>query len=336
MMAMERAAIGIDVGGTGTKGAIVDRSGRILARVEHPTDPTAGTKGILKVAEELLNQADARSIDVKCIGVGAAGFIHAPTGSVTFAPNLVFDDPQIALAVHSRTELPVIVDNDANAAAWGERSFGSAMGCADLVLLTLGTGIGSGLISGGRLVRGHTGAGAEFGHIVIDPEGPQCRCGLRGCLEQFASGQAIQRMAKEAVVTDPESTILNFAGSLDKIRGQHVAMAARARDATAIEVLSKAGAYLGIGLSNAVNLFDPEVIVLAGSVVSAGEAYLGAARDRLYEMTTAQRRRPMRLDVTSLGNDAGILGAASLAFDQATVPEARSDREGGEGRGGGR
>jgi glucokinase len=319
-MTSERTAIGIDVGGTNTKGAIVLRDSRILDRVELATDPTAGTKGILAVAEELLSRGSHAGADVKCIGIGAAGFINAPTGSVTFAPNLTYDDPQIALAVHSRTDLPVIVDNDANAAAWGERAFGTARGCDDMVLLTLGTGIGSGFIAGGRLVRGHTGAGAEFGHVVVDPDGPQCRCGLRGCLEQFASGEAIEKMAKQSIRDNPDSSILSFAGSADHIEGKHVAMAARERDTVALEVLRKAGFYLGIGLSNLVNLFDPETIVLGGSVVHAGEAYLGPARDQLFAMTTAQRRRPMRLDVTSLGNDAGILGAAALAFDQAKVP----------------
>jgi glucokinase len=319
-MTSERAAIGIDVGGTNTKGAVVLRDARMVDRVELATDPTAGTKGILAVVEELLRRAPDAGTDVKCIGVGAAGFIHAPTGSVTFAPNLTYDDPQIALAVHSRTDLPVIVDNDANAAAWGERAFGSARGCDDMVLLTLGTGIGSGFIADGRLVRGHTGAGAEFGHVVIDPDGPQCRCGLRGCLEQFASGEAIEKMAKRSVRKNPDSSILSFAGSADQIEGKHVALAARERDTVALEVLRVAGVYLGIGLSNLVNLFDPETIVLGGSVVHAGEAYLGPARDQLFAMTTAQRRRPMRLDVTSLANDAGILGAAALAFDQAKVP----------------
>jgi glucokinase len=332
-MASERAAIGIDAGGTTTKAAIVLRDGRMLDRVERPTDPTAGTKGILAVAEELLAGTSESHADVKCIGVGAAGFIYAPTGSVTFAPNLVYDDPQIALAVHARTQLPVIVENDANAAAWGERAFGVARGCDDMVLLTLGTGIGSGIVAGGRLIRGHTGAGAEFGHVVIDPDGPACRCGLRGCLEQFSSGEAIEKRAKEAVREHPDSSILSFAGSAETIGGQHVAMAAHERDEVALDILRTAGIYLGIALSNLANLFDPQTIVLGGSVVRAGEPYLGPARDQLFAMTTAQRRRPMRLDVTKLGNDAGILGAAALAFDQAIIPRpAAETTQGGLGR----
>jgi glucokinase len=317
---LQSAAIGVDVGGTGTKAGIVNRDGEILLRVSRPTDPSAGTKGIIGVVEELLARAGDSGAAIDAIGVGAAGFIHAPSGSVTFAPNLTYDDPHIALALFGRTGLPVIVDNDANAAAWGERRFGTARGATDMVLLTVGTGIGSGIVANGHLVRGHTGAGAEFGHVVIDPEGPHCNCGLRGCLEQFASGRAIARIARDAVGTDQASSILDFSGSIDDITAEHVGKAARERDETARSVLRRAGNYLGIGLSNIANLFDPEVIVLGGGVVAAGEPYLGPARDRLFAMTTAQRRRPMRLDVTTLGTTAGIVGAAALAFDEAFQP----------------
>ena len=304
--------VGVDVGGTLTRGAVVDRSGNVMLRVEYPTDVTAGTKGIIAVVEELI----ARSDDgIEAIGVGAAGFINAATGSVTFSPNLQYDDPQIAEAVRNRAgDIPVIVDNDANAAALGESTFGSAQGSDYVAFITLGTGIGSGFIDRGRLVRGFTGAGAEIGHMVVDPHGPQCPCGLKGCFEQLASGTAIGRMGREAVADDPESSILAFAGSIEAITGKHVAQAAREYDETARAVLRKAGRALGIGLSNVVNIFDPEVIVLGGSVVGAGEPFLGPARDQLHQMTSAQRRRPMRIDVTSLKNDAGLLGAAALAF----------------------
>ena len=307
-------ALGIDIGGTLTRGAIVDRSGGVALRIEHPTDPTAGTKCIVTVVEELLTRTDVPR--PSAIGVGAAGFIDAATGTVTFSPNLSYDDPHVADAVAQRAGgLPVTVDNDANAAALGERSFGSAKGSDYIAYLTIGTGIGGGFIDRGRLVRGFTGAGAEIGHIVVDPDGPVCPCGLRGCFEQMASGNAIARMAKEAVADDPESSILAFAGSIEAITGKHVSKAAREMDETARAVLRRAGRSLGIGLSNVVNIFDPEVIVLGGSAVRAGEPFLGPARDQLFEMTKAQRRRPQRIDVTSLAGDAGLLGAAALAFE---------------------
>ena len=306
-----RFVIGVDIGGTLTRGAVVSRDGSVAMRIERPTDPTAGTKSIVLVVDELLAQAER---EISGVGVGAAGFIDASTGSVTFSPNLTYDDPAVADAVQARASLPTIVDNDANAAALGERTFGSAQGSDYVAYLTIGTGIGSGFIDKGRLVRGFTGAGAELGHMIIDPAGPECPCGLRGCFEQLASGNAIGRMGRTAVAEDPDSSILAFAGSVEAITGKHVAKAAREYDETAREVLRRAGRFLGIGLSNVVNLFDPQVIVLGGSAVLAGEPFLGPARDQLHKMTAAQRRRPMRVDVTTLGGDAGLLGAAALAF----------------------
>lgn len=306
-----RTALGIDVGGTTTKAGIVTPDGEIVVRVERPSDPSAATKGALAVADELLEKSG--DLDVVAVGVGAAGFVQGST--IDFSPNLTFDDPQIGAALEARTDLPVVVDNDANVAAWGERAFGTARGSQHIAMVTIGTGIGSGFIVDGKILRGMSGAAAELGHTVIDPSGPACGCGLRGCLEQFASGTAIARSGREAAEADPATSILSFAGSIEAITAQHVARAAREYDEVARGVLRRAGRSLGIGLSNVVNLFDPEVIVLAGSVTQAGEPFLGPARDELARMTSAQRRRPMRLDLSALGGDAGILGAAALALD---------------------
>ncbi|MDQ3878753.1 MAG: ROK family protein [Actinomycetota bacterium] len=314
-MSGPNAAIGIDIGGTGAKGAIVDENGGIVMRAERPTDATAGTKTILSVADELL-ESGKDAARIVAIGVGAAGFIDFEQGSVTFSPNLVYDDPHVEQAISARFGLTCAVDNDANAAVWGERRFGSVKGLDDVVMLTLGTGIGSGIIVNGHMMRGSTGAGAELGHVVVDREGPQCGCGLRGCIEQLASGRAIEREAAEAVQRDPSSSILDIAGSPGQITGRDVAKAAREMDPTAREILRKAGTWLGIGLSNIANIFDPDAIVLTGSVVDAGEPYLGPARDTLAGMTQAQRRRPLRLDVSTLKHDAGVLGAAALALEK--------------------
>ncbi|CAN5664382.1 ROK family glucokinase [soil metagenome] len=313
-MRERRAALGIDVGGTSTKGAIVDASGDVLLRHERPTERNAGTKGILAVVDDLVARSRELEAEVVAVGVGAAGFIDAKTGSVNFSPNLVYDDVNVADAVRVRSALPVVVDNDANAAVWGERVFGAAKGSDYVAYITVGTGIGSGFIVEGRLVRGLTGAGAELGHTVIDPDGPHCGCGLRGCLEQFVSGTAIARMAREALMDDPHSSIISFAGSLESVTTEDVARAAHEYDETARAVLHRAGRALAVGLSNVVNIFDPEIILLGGKVARAGEPFLGPARDELVRMTAAQRRRPMRLGVTSLKGDAGMVGAAALAF----------------------
>ena len=318
---MTTTAIGVDVGGTGTKAGLVADSGEVLLRVEHPTDRAAGTKGIISAVEDLLGRIPEGDAPA-AIGVGAAGFIDASTGSVNFSPNLTYDDPHIADAVGARANLPVVVDNDANAAAWGERAFGAARGLDHVVVLTIGTGIGGGFVIGGRLLRGSTGAGTEFGHTVVDPRGPECPCGLRGCIEQFASGGAIARAARRAAQENPKSTMATFAGSVEAITAMHVSQAAREYDEVALDVMHEAGRWLGIGLSNIANLFDPQTIVLGGGVIKAGESFLGVARDTLAAMSAAQRRRPMRLDVTTLGSDAGIVGAAALAIDEA-LPGAR-------------
>ena len=311
-----RVVVGVDIGGTAAKAAGVTRDGSIVERIERPTDPSAGTKTLLAAIEDLVGRLEKSGHGVAGIGVGAAGFVDFANGAVTFSPNVVYDDPQISTAVGVRFGLPVFVDNDANAAVWGERTFGCCPGADDVVMLTLGTGIGSGIVANGSLVRGATGAGAEIGHMVVDPSGPPCPCGLRGCLEQLASGTAIARLAHLAVGKDPDSAIPAFAGPGGEITGESVAKAARELDQTARDILRRAGTSLGVGLSNVVNVFDPEVIVLGGSVVNAGEAYLGPARDQLARMMQAQRRRPMRLDVTSLRGDGGIVGAAALAWGE--------------------
>lgn len=307
----EKRAVGVDVGGTTTKAGVVDESGAVLVRAEVPTDPSAGTKGIIEVVEQLIAR---ESGEFHGLGVGAAGFVDASTGSVTFSPNLVYDDPHLADALAVRFGLPVRVDNDANVAVWGEHSFGTTKGSNHVAMLTLGTGIGSGFVIAGRLLRGFGGTAAEFGHVVIDPQGPPCPCGLRGCLEQFSSGGALARAGRAAVKEDPDSSILAFAGSEDAITGEDVSRAAREMDETARRIVRNAGVALGVGLTNIVNVFDPEVIVLGGSVVGAGEPFLRPARDTLNEMLAAQRRRPQRLDKALLGNDAGIIGAAALVL----------------------
>jgi glucokinase len=310
-----RSALGIDIGGTNTKAAIVTADGEIVARLSRPTDTSAATKGAIALCDEFLERAADLDVELVAVGVGAAGFVSG--SSIVFSPNLVYDDPHLGAALEARTKLPCVVDNDANAAIWGERTYGAAKGKDHVALLTIGTGIGGGFIVDGRILRGSSGAAAEIGHTIVDPSGPNCQCGLKGCLEQFASGLAIARWAREAATADPSTSMISFAGSVEQITAEHVGKAAREYDETARDVLKRAGRALGVGLSNIANLFDPELIVLAGSVTRAGEAFLGPARDELARATTAQRRRPMRLDLSHLEGEGGILGAAALALDAA-------------------
>jgi glucokinase len=314
-------ALGIDVGGTTTKGALVAGDGSVVERGEVPTDSAAGTRGIVAVAQQLLDRRAGHGI--AGIGVGAAGFVDAATGCVTFSPNVKYDEPDIGAALQRITGAPVVVDNDANVAVWGERAFGAARGAGDVAMLTLGTGLGSGFVVGGRLLRGGTGAAGELGHTIVDPSGPRCPCGLSGCLEQSISGNAVARAGREAARGNPDSLMSELAGGVERISGRWVAEAAKRGDEAASSVLRSAGRALGVGMSNVVNIFDPEVIVIGGGLAQAGEPLLGPARDRMNAMLLAQGRRPQRLEIALLGNDAGVVGAAALALARTS--------DGGEG-----
>lgn len=326
-MSVRSAAIGVDVGGTTVKAGIVDMSGEVLDRVEHPTEAQAATKTTIEVTEAAIERAQEMGYVPVAVGIGAAGFVDVQSGSVTFSPNLVYDDPDVADAVAARVNLPVMVDNDGNAAAWGERAVGAAKGSNNMALLVIGTGLGSGFVSNGRLVRGFSGAAAEFGHVVVDPSGPRCNCGLRGCIEQYVSGQAIARMGREAAAQDPSTSMVSFAGSAEAITGYDVTRAAREMDEAARDVLRKAGRMLGLAMCNVVNVFDPEVIVLGGRVTESGEPFLGPARDELARMLSEQKRRPTRLALSALGRNAGIVGAAALAIDEMSRGGADRDPE---------
>ena len=306
-------ALGIDIGGTACKGGLVAADGTLSSRSEISTRPGDGTGTVLELAETLLAKAREESVEIGAIGVGAAGFVDRRDGSISFSPNVTYENPQLAGALRDRFSLDTIVANDANAAAWGEREAGAAAGFDHVALVTLGTGVGGGFIIGGRLLLGATGAAAEFGHTVLDPEGPPCPCGLSGCVEQFVSGSAIARMGEQALARWPDSSIKDLAKG-EPISALHVAQAAREWDEAAREVLARAGGYLGIALSNIVNMFEPEVIVIGGSVADAGESFLGPARDRFNAMLAQQHRRPVRLERARLGNDAGMVGAALLAL----------------------
>lgn len=301
---------GVDIGGTKVLAALVDDGGVIRHRIDRETDPEAGTSSILSALADLL--AD-RPASAGAIGVAAAGFVEHPSGRIVFAPNLTYDDPDVAARVRSRFGLPAVVENDANAAAWGEREFGAARGAANMVMVTVGTGIGGGIVVDGRLYRGSRGFAAEFGHMTVVDEGPRCACGEQGCLEALASGSAIARMAREAIASAPDSVVLELA--LDdprRITGALVTEAARAGDEFALRILGRAGRALGIGLANLANLFDPEVIVVGGGGGDAGRLLLDPARVEM-ERRIGARHEPPEIRTARLGNDAGVIGVASLA-----------------------
>lgn len=301
---------GVDLGGTKVLAALVDDSGAIVARAAGATDTDAGTASLLSALKELLDGAGETP---DAIGVAIAAWVEYPAGRVAFAPNLDYELPNVLEVVRDRFGLPTVVENDANAAAWGEREFGAGKGYEDMLMLTLGTGIGGGIIAGGRLYRGSLGFAAEFGHMTIVEGGPQCACGQRGCLEALASGTAIGRMAREGIGAAGDSIVIELAADNPaRITGALVAEAARADDEFAIGVLERAGRSLGVGLANLVLAFDPEVIVIGGSVAGVGYYLLEPARLEL-DARISGRRKPPQILTASLGNDAGVIGVAALA-----------------------
>jgi glucokinase len=307
--------IGVDVGGTKIAAAVVDAEGTIIAREQLPTEAESSSAivaAITKVCQQLRAAAPA----AVAVGVGAAGLVDVSRGVILGAPNISWRDLHLKAMLTERIGLPVIVDNDANVAALGEALHGGGRGAGDQLMVTVGTGIGGGIIIGGHIYRGHYGLGAEIGHIVLDPDGPPCGCGNRGCWEQYASGTAIGRLARERVAQAPESSLLSKAGGdVALLTGEMVGEAAVAGDAFAVEIVSAAGRMLGVGMASLVNVLDPEVMVVGGGAAAGlGELLLGPARETMQSFIIGREwRTPVRVVGAALGNDAGVVGAAALA-----------------------
>jgi glucokinase len=301
---------GVDIGGTKVLAAVVDEQGTIRHRVSAATDPERGTQSLVHALEDLFAGTDEKPA---AIGVGVAAFVEYPSGRVVFAPNLRYEMPDISGEVSKRFGLPLTVENDANAAAWGENQFGAGKGVADMLMVTVGTGIGGGIVARGALYRGSRGLAAEFGHMTIVEGGPICACGQRGCLEAMASGTAIARMAREGIGGASDSILMELTGGDPKrITGALVSEAAHAFDDYSTSILERAGRSLGVGLTVLTNAFDPALIVIGGGGAEAGDFLLAPAtlelRNRL-----AGRREPPPVSLGMLGNDAGVIGVSSLA-----------------------
>lgn len=312
---MPASAIGIDVGGTKIAAAVVDAEGHIIARDVVETDATSPNSiatGIVKIARELRGGAPSAA----AIGIGAAGLVDSARGVIVAAPHLPYRNLAIRDYVSTRLSMPVFVDNDANVAAWAEARFGAGRDLGDQIMLTVGTGIGGGLIMDGRVYRGAHGFGAEIGHMIVLPDGPPCPCGSRGCYEQLASGSAIGRTARERIQDAPPSLVLDRAGGDPKaITGEIVGRAAEDGDAFAREIVAEAGRWLGIGIASLVNIFDPAVVIVGGGAAAGtGDLLLDPARAAMTGyLTLREHRPPVRIVPASLGNDAGAVGAADLA-----------------------
>ncbi|MEJ3745260.1 ROK family glucokinase [Actinomycetes bacterium KLBMP 9797] len=308
--------IGVDVGGTKVAAGVVDLAGEVLAqtRRDTPAEDVAKTRDVIIEAVAEL----AREYEVEAVGIGAAGWIDASRSTVLFAPNLAWRDEPLRDHVSTAVDLPVIVENDANAAAWAEFRFGAARNADDsMVLFTIGTGVGGAIVFGGELVRGAHGIAAELGHMLSVPDGHLCGCGRKGCLEQYASGHALVRYARAGARQEPDraAALLDLAaGDADEIIGPMVTAAAKHGDPVSREAFAQIGHWLGIALADMVQILDPQVLVVGGGVAEAGDLLLGPTR-RSYLDALAQRGQIDVADVqpAEMGNTAGVIGAADLA-----------------------
>src|SRR3954452_5737536 len=307
--------IGVDVGGTKVAAGVVDKEGRILVqeRVHTPAHDAASVEdAIADVVGRLRAEHDAEAV-----GIGVAGFIDRGRSKVFFAPNLRWHDLPLHQDLSDRLGLPVIVENDANAAAWGEYRFGAGRLEDFLVCVTVGTGIGGGVIADGELFRGGFGIGAEIGHIQMVENGRPCGCGQRGCWEQYASGNALVRDARErAAESRAEAEVLLSLGdgTPEGIAGEDVTEAARLGDPVAAAAFEALGSWLGQGLADLAAVLDPETFIVGGGVSEAGDLVLKPMADAFDQRLTGRSHRPVaQIQLAELGNDAGLVGAADLA-----------------------
>jgi glucokinase len=308
-------AVGIDVGGTKINALRVARDGEILDRksVPTPAEDGAGTLAtMIEVAEAMLTD------DVLAIGVGAAGLVDVAEGTLRFAPNLAWRELAIATRMRDALGLPCQVDNDATVAAYGEYRFGAGRGFRHILLVTVGTGIGGGIVSNGQLFRGAHGFAAEIGHVVVEPGGPRCGCGNLGCWEQVAAGRAIDRGGREAARAHPRSILAALAGGdPTRVTGRLVTEAARQGDEAALVVLTEVGRRLGVGIAGLVNVLDPQIVVVGGGAMLAGDLLLDPARTAFLEAVEGPEHRPrVPIVPAELGTDAGAVGAAALALEE--------------------
>jgi glucokinase len=308
-------AIGIDIGGTKVAAGVVDEAGQLLTIVRHPT-PSDDSARLIEIVAEVVSELRAEH-DVVALGVGAAGWVDAERKTVLFAPNLAWRNSPLHADLSRLIDLPVDIENDANAAAWGEYRFGAGEQEPDTIVLTIGTGIGAGFVIDGELRRGHFGIGGEPGHLRVVPGGRQCGCGNLGCLEQYCSGTALVRAAREIARERPAEAarLLELAGgSPDAIDGPTVTTAAHEGDRAAVECFEELGRWLGQGLADLAAILDPGRFVIGGGVADAGELLLGPARKTYAASVSGRGYRPLA-DVVpaSLGTEAGVIGAADLA-----------------------
>jgi glucokinase len=307
--------IGVDVGGTKVAAGVVDEQGRILEKLKRSTPASSPEQTATVISDAVLELLGRHHVEA--VGLGAAGFVDEARATVLFAPNLAWRDEPVKTKVEDRVGLPVVVENDANATVWAETIFGAARGHENVVLVTVGTGIGGGIVINGKLYRGRWGVGGEPGHYRVVPDGRLCGCGNRGCWEQYASGNALVAEAREFAARSPRGAVrlLQLGGGAPHgITGPGITRAAREGDPAALRCFEIVGSWLGNGLADLAAILDPGCFVIGGGVSEAGDLLIGPARTAFAAALTGRTYRPLaEIRRAELGPDAGLVGAADLA-----------------------
>ncbi|MBV9607134.1 MAG: ROK family protein [Solirubrobacterales bacterium] len=312
-----RRTIGVDMGGTKLLAGAVDSELSVHHRVQRSMNRLDQSYLLDVVVDAVEETREGAGAEVDAVGFGIPSLIDQRSGNAVIAVNLPLKDIMFADVMTERLGLPVFVDNDANLAALAEHRAGAARGCTEAVVLTIGTGIGSGLVLRGELYRGAIGAGAELGHTVIDLNGPPCQgnCPNHGCIESLASGTALAREALRIAHEQPRSGLGRALAAGRELEGPLVTELAHDGDSAAIEAIELIGTRLGVAIASFVNIFNPEVVVIGGGVMGAGELLLNAARAEMLARALPPSRDIVRIVPAAFGVEAGMIGAAALAFD---------------------
>src|SRR5689334_14280038 len=317
-----RRVIGMDAGGTKLLGGVVD-AGLVVHHRVHRRILGLDQAELVETIVDAVEEARAAAPDVDAVGFGIPALVRPQTGSVMVSNHLPLDGVPFKALMSERLDLPVAVDNDSNLGLLAEHRAGAARGADDVAMLTLGTGIGGGLLLGGEIYRGSVGASAELGHIVVNPDGPECPgdCPGRGCLEAYASGNAIGRAGEEAARQNAESSLGKALAGGREITGGLVTELAHDGDEQALEILAEAGRWLGLGIVTLVNALNPELVIVGGGAGQAGELLLAPAREVLAERALPPNRDLARVVSAEFGSEAGMIGAAMIALDLFKEPD---------------
>lgn len=316
--------IGIDLGGTFVKCGIVDEKGNILIKDKIPTGNgrpyTEIAADMADFAAELVSRAGLKKEQVKAVGIGAPGTIDSKNGVIVYSNNIRWENVPLCREIEKRLSLPTYITNDANAAALGENFCGAGKDYASMVFITLGTGVGGGIIIDGKIFEGNKSAGAEIGHEVIRMGGEKCTCGRRGCFEAYASATALIQQTKRAMQKNKDTLLWKLCeNDIEKVDGKTVFDAKDVGDKTAARVVKNYIRYLAEGVTNLVNVFRPEAIVLGGGVCAQGEKLIRPLKRRVNALAYGGTEyAPVAITTASLGNDAGLCGAARLAMLKTT------------------